>query len=330
MSLRSYRPRPLGRVSPAEVAARLAEHAGTLARELTGAEPTGRWGVEWRWGQKGSFAVHIAGPKRPKFFDNERNVHGDALAMVAHLRSCSMRDAYHWALAWLGMEGGQEPRPAPRQPEPPPDPQRWLPESNAAKAEAALRLWREARPTAGSPVERYLAGRGLVLPPDAPLRFHPACPRGAERLPAMLALMTGPATGQPCGVHRTFLAPNGAGKAPGKAKMMLGAAGLVRLVPDAEVAQALGIAEGIETSLAVMQRYGWAPVWAAGSAGGIARLPVLAGIEALTVFPDADDSGASLDAAQQCAVRWRAAGREVDFIPPPAGADFADLAEKTA
>jgi putative DNA primase/helicase len=314
----------------AEVAARLADSIADLTRHLTGTEPTSRNGHELRWRGKGSLGVHASGPKRGWFHDNEADKHGDALALVAHLRGCSMREAYHWALAWLGMKGGQSPRQAPRRPEPPPDPPQRPPETDRAKVELAAGLWREARPAAGSPVERYLGGRGLTLPPDAPLRFHPACPRSTERLPAMVALMSDPATGQPCGVHRTFLAPDGAGKAPGKTKMMLGGAGVVRLVPDAEVTAALGIAEGIETALAVMQRYGWAPVWAAGSAGGIKRLPVLVGIEALTVFPDADDDGASMDAAQECAARWQAAGREVQFLTPPAGADFADLAERVA
>lgn len=72
----------------------------------------------------------------------------------------------------------------------------------------------------------------------------------------MLALMTDPLTGGPCGVHRTFLAPNGRGKAPGQSKMMAGAAGVVWLAPDTEVTLGLGIAEGIETSLRVMQGFG--------------------------------------------------------------------------
>lgn len=327
-------------LSPAEVAARLAGSVGNLARELKGAEPTSRSGVEWRWGRKGSLGVLVAGPKQGWFHDNEAGKHGDALALVAHLRGCSMREAYRWALAWLGIEGRQEaadrPRPAAEAPKPPagPDP---------AKIESALRLWWEAVPAMGSPVARYLACRGLALPPDDPfdddpedprngypLRFHPTCPRGAERLPAMVALMSDPASGKPCGIHRTFLLPDGSGKAPGQAKMMLGAAGVIRLVPDAYLMDGLGIAEGIETSLAIMQRYGWAPVWAAGSAGGIGSFPVLPGIETLTIFPDADDSGASLRAAKQCAERWRAAGREVQQLAPPAGADFADLAAERA
>ncbi|MBR0647119.1 DUF7146 domain-containing protein, partial [Plastoroseomonas hellenica] len=189
-------------------------------------------------------------------------------------------------------------------------------------AALARALWREAAPAAGTVVEAYLRGRGLTLPQDAPLRFHGRCPRGRDRLPAMLALMSDPGTAEPCGVHRTFLAPDGAGKAPGQAKMMTGRAGVIRLVPDEEVTVGLGIAEGIETSLAVMQRLDWRPVWAAASAGAIARFPVLPGIEALTIFADRD--GAGMAAAQGCARRWREAGAEARVLAPPAG-DFDEL-----
>ncbi len=96
----------------------------------------------------------------------------------------------------------------------------------------------------------------------------------------MIALMTGALSARPCGVHRTFLQPDGSQRADVKpAKIMLGEAGSVRLVRDEEVTTGLGIAEGIETALAIMQRTGWRPLWAAGSAGSIAKLPTLPGIK---------------------------------------------------
>ena len=58
---------------------------------------------------------------------------------------------------------------------------------------------------------------------------------------------------------------------------------------------------------------GW-PVWAATSAGAIARLPVLAGIDALTIFADADQAGRQ--AAKACADRWAAHGRNVRIVAP--------------
>jgi hypothetical protein len=306
------------------VAAALAERIADLAVSLLG-PPTSRSPVEWRWRRKGSLGVHVAGPKRGRVFDNEADKHGDGLDLIQWERGGTLPDAIRWAQAWLGDPVATRMPPAPAKP---PRPAQAAPDK--ARAALPMQLWREALPAAGSPVEAYLQWRGLDLPPDAPLRFHPACPRGAERLPAMLALMTDPATGQPSGgVHRTFLAPDGRGKATGQAKMMLGGAGIIRLVPEDDVGTGLGIAEGIETALAVMQRWRWRPVWAAGSAGGIANLPVLPGIEALTVFADRDASGTGMKAATACCERWIAAGREARIAAPPAG-DFADLAGRAA
>ena len=321
------------RLSFPELAERLAPHAGALAAELAGGQPTSRTGAEWRWRKKGSLSIAIAGPRQGHFFDFEAGTGGDALALVAHLRGTGMAEAAAWARGWLGLgpdnpplrqRHHRPPDPVPRAV--PPDPER------AAKQERASRIWREGQPPAGTLVERYLRGRGLALPPDGPLRFHPACPRGDARCPAMVALMTDPMKGEPCGIHRTFITPAGekARDATGNAKAMLGGAGVVRLVSDAEIGTGLGLAEGIETALAVMQRYGWSPVWAAGSAGGIGGFPVLPGIETLTLFLDADDGGASLKAAQRAVAAWTAAGAEVRIAPAPNGLDFADLIEEAA
>lgn len=124
----------------------------------------------------------------------------------------------------------------------------------------ADQLWSESRAANGTLVEVYLESRGLFLPMDAPLRFHPEAWRNQDYGPpgpAMVALMTDPVTNEPCGVHVTYLRPDGGGKAPGtNPKVMLGTAGIIRLVPDDEVTLGLGLAEGIETALAVMQRTG--------------------------------------------------------------------------
>jgi hypothetical protein len=302
------------------VCAMLAERMPDLARELVGAEPTSRARDTWRFYPRGGLAVVIAGPKRGAWHDHGAGKGGDPLGLVAHLRGIPMREALTWALAWLGEAPGRNYRPAAAPPvAPSAGPREAVP---SATLELARAMWREAVAPAGTLVETYLSSRGLTLPADAPLRFHPACPRGAERWPAMLALMTDPATAQPCGIHRTFLARDGMGKAPGNAKMMAGNAGVIRLVPDDDVTTGLGIAEGIETALAVMQRAGWAPVWAATSAGAIRRFPVLPGIEALTVFADMDGPG--LEAARECCRAWAAAGREARLLAPPVG-DWHDV-----
>jgi hypothetical protein len=303
----------------------LADRIHELTEALVDDEPSQRSGTALRFRSRGSLQVWIAGEKRGKWRDHEAGEYGDALALVAHLLRCSMRDAYGWALEWLGSERDQqqtarEPASASR-----PLPSRGAQPHGRDGVELARRVWNEAVGALGTLVEPYLASRGLILPPSAPIRFHPACPRGIERLPAMLARMSHPLTAESCGVHRTFLARDGSGKAEGLAKMMLGHAGVIRLVPDEDVELGLGLAEGIETSLAVMQEFGWRPVWAAASAGAIAGFPVLPGLEALTIFADADDGGVGMRAATACVKRWTEAGVDARIIAAPPEHDFADL-----
>jgi putative DNA primase/helicase len=296
-----------------DVAAMLGDRVAELALHLCG-QPTGRHRDEWRYRRKGSLAVVVAGRKRGSWFDHEAGQGGDALGLIAHLNGVPMREAYRWALGWLGVGEGCNMPPRPERPVAPPEAKI---EASATLA-TAQRVWMQAAPAAGTVVEAYLASRGLALPEAAPIRFHGRCPRGGgEKLPAMITLMVSPNSGEAVGVHRTFLRPDGSGKADGTAKMMLGNAGLICLTPPREIRDVLGVVEGIETGLAVMQRGGWRPIWAATSAGNIASLPVLPTIQTLHLFADADRAG--LEAARRCARAWAAAGRKARVIWPPSG-----------
>jgi putative DNA primase/helicase len=306
------------RITPSEIALMLAERVEDLALTLFGETPTYRHGNSIRYGNRFSMAIEVKGNERGVWcaHDDDRKG-GDALGLVAYIRGQGQADAIQWAKGFLGIGDG-EPMPAPvyRAPSPAPEPKSTLPLARA--------IWAEAVPTIGTLVERYLTSRGLRLPPEAPLRFHPACPRDKERLPAMVALMTDPVTAAPVGIHRTYLRTDGQGKADGVARKMLGGSGVIRLSPDEEVTTGLGLTEGIETALSVMQVGGWSPAWAATSAGAISTFPVLSGIECLTVFADADAAGTK--AARACAERWVRDGREVTIHRPPAGQDWNDIA----
>src|SRR5262245_2612321 len=149
------------------------------------------------------------------------------------------------------------------------------------------------------------------------------------RLPAMLGLMRDIITDEPKAIHRTALRADGAGKADlpglGNARRMLGPTkgAALKLTGHAEVADGLGIAEGIETALTIICA-GWQPVWACGSAGAIQSFPILSGIESLTIFADGDRAG--IAAAQVCQVRWHNAGLECRILAPPdEGADWNDI-----
>jgi hypothetical protein len=181
-----------------------------------------------------------------------------------------------------------------------------------ARIRTALQRWEHSGTIAGTLAEKYLASRGLAYGGDA-IRY-----RANDR--TMVALMTDAVTAEPTGVHVTYL--DGAGRKI--TRKMYGRAGgaVVRLSADEDVYYGLGIGEGIETCLAT----GFAPIWACLSAGTMERFPVLAGIDAITIFADRDHAGMS--AANACGRRWHEANKEVEIVAPSEiGADFADEME---
>jgi hypothetical protein len=186
-------------------------------------------------------------------------------------------------------------------------------------------LWRQASQS-GPVLDAYLRSRGLAVTVPPSIRLHPALlhkPSG-QRLPAMLAAVQGPDGAIP-GLHRTYLRADGSGKADVEpAKMMLGscAGGAVRLSAAGE---ALQVAEGIETALALLQATGQ-PTWAALSTAGLTALALPSCVRSVVICADHDANGAGQRAAEQAAQRWIAEGRTVRIaLPPQPGRDFADV-----
>lgn len=219
---------------------------------------------------------------------------------------------------WTGSDRGESSAPTstPRPARPAPVP------------ETAIACWKSSSPIEpGTVAAEYLQRRGCVLPPrDGHLRQHAGLRHISGYMgPCLVALMTHAVTGEPLTVHRTWIRDDGTKadvdpprlywpKLPTKH-------GVVRLWPHEDVTLGLGIAEGIETSLALAHAF--TPVWACLDAGHMADLPVLNGIEALTIAADHDDAG--IKAARACADRWAEAGIEVHVIASSiAGRDVAD------
>jgi CHC2 zinc finger/Toprim domain len=171
----------------------------------------------------------------------------------------------------------------------------------------AIDIWRTSTAISGTLGERYLFDqRGLAVEELGDLS-HVLRWNDAHR--CLVALMSDPRTAEPIGIHRIFVNPNAT-----KAKRwMLGRRGVIRLSPDHEVTMGIGLVEGVEDGLAVLLG-GWQPVWVATCADEIRNFPVLSGIEALTVFADADSVG--INAASECVQRWRCAGRDAVLSPP--------------
>ena len=191
-------------------------------------------------------------------------------------------------------------------------------------------LFSQAVPVPGTLAQTYLEGRGIKAQWHKmcnTLRFHPALPHtpSGQRLPAMVARLRG-SDGRATGLHRTYLNPDGPGKADlqGGAKMMLGRCGgsAVRFGPDRPV---IALAEGIETALSigVASRL---TVWATLSTSGMkgVLLPPQPIAEIVVIAADNDPAGRT--AAEEAASRLEAEGRAVSMIAPQAtGADFNDV-----
>jgi putative DNA primase/helicase len=173
-------------------------------------------------------------------------------------------------------------------------------------------------------VRDYLASRGLVTVPPV-LLGHPALAYSHEgkfhgRLPAVLAPIVNLA-GDLVQCHRIWT-----DRALPSRKMLMpkfadwtGAA--CRLF---DVIDVMGVAEGVETSIAAFELYA-IPTWAAITAGNLEKFAPPAGIKTLIVFGDNDSSFTGQKAAYALANRL---GREIAVevhIPPVADTDWLDV-----
>lgn len=200
-------------------------------------------------------------------------------------------------------------------------------------------LWARAVPLDRPGAElgrRYLEARGLsleaVLPALQSLRLHPGLEyrEGEEVLgvfPALLARVEHPQHGL-VALHRTYLAPDGRGKAqvpsPKKLTRLVLEGGLrgaaIRLY--ASEGGVLAVAEGVETALAVREATGL-PAWAAVSAGGLEAWEPPPGVGEVLIAADGDERG--VEAGKKLAKRLLALGIAARLAVPPDGTDWLDV-----
>lgn len=168
----------------------------------------------------------------------------------------------------------------------------------------------------------YLEARACAIPPvDGALRFDPAARHPAGHVgPCLVALVTDVTTCAPISLHRTWINADGTKADVEPPRMLLGghrkAGGVIRLWPDEAVTTGLAVAEGIETALSLAQVF--QPAWALIDAGNLAKLPVLPGIEALSIAVDDDTAGTR--AAAACGQRWAQADCDATLVEATHGA----------
>lgn len=327
--------------SPAALLARrLAEDAEAVCRHyLSNGRRQGRYwiagDVENSPGR--SLYVRLTGPTSGRgaagrWTDAATGAFGDLLDLIsANQRHGSLRDALDEARRFLNL------------PRPPPALSRSSP-APSGSLQAALRLWAMGQPIAGTLAERYLAARGLTNLGALPaLRYHPACfHRGDDNLhgsppkrwPALLAKVTD-RDGQMTGLHRTWLDPATAGKAPvippRKAMgrllghgVRVGTGSVLRTgcaTGEGTPLDILAAGEGLETMLALRRALPDLPVVAALSASHLAALILPDDLRRLYIAVDTDAAG--LAASKTLATRAAAEGIEAIRLLPRLG-DFND------
>ncbi|MBN8968180.1 MAG: toprim domain-containing protein [Rhizobiales bacterium] len=304
-----------------ELARRLAREAEAVCRHyLSKGRRQGRY---WMVGDVRntpgrSMFVRLSGPDSGpgaagRWTDGASTEHGDLLDVIRE--SCGLvefRDVAEEARRFLSLPRAEPPA-APR----PPAPQ--------GSAEAARRLWAMAKPLARTLAEAYLHARGITTVHHAgALRFHPRCyyrpdeHAPTETWPAMIAAVTD-LSGAITGAHRTWLAPDGLGKAPIDTPRRAMGGLLGHAVRFGVAADVLAAGEGIETMLSLRGVLPTMPMAAALSAAHLAAILFPETLHRLYIARDDDPAG---DGAMAALIdRAQAVGIEAITLSPRLG-DF--------
>lgn len=252
-----------------------------------------------------------------KWTDAATGDHGDLLDVIRE--TCGLiafSDIAAEARRFLSLPH-PDPEPQPKQHAQAPAP--------SGSAEAARRLVAMCRPIGGTLVEAYLRGRGITaLHGTGNLRFHPRCyyrpdeHSPTETWPAMIGVVTD-LSDRITGAHRTWLAPDGSGKAPLDIQRkamgdLLGNA--VRFGLSGEV---MAAGEGIESVLSAREVMPGMSAAAALSAAHLAAIQIHDALRRLYVISDNDHAG---DGARNTLMeRASAVGIEAIALSPMLG-DF--------
>ena len=181
----------------------------------------------------------------------------------------------------------------------------------------ALALWRAAKPVPGTRAAKYLAARGLPLPPPT-LRYLPNVPFSQNRRFDCLIAAMQASTREIVAVQLTFLHPHAPEKAPVPEPRGIHGPSRGAALRLAAPAATLGLAEGYETAHAAMLMTG-IPTWAS---LGSERLPLVIippGVETVIIFADPDAPG--IKAAEK--FRQQHGHLIVEIRPPPGSSDYA-------
>ena len=193
-----------------------------------------------------------------------------------------------------------------------------------SKRVEAEKLWDEAQAITGTVGEDYLANRGLdryddLQDLDHVIRFHPELLsyEDGNTHPALICKVTDALSDAFCGIQRIYLLDDGSGRNKRCGRWRLGSRDprrffpVIKITPHDEVTDALSLAEGPESALAVRSLEG-VPVWSSIDANGMRNFPVLPNLNVLNLFADRDSAGQ--EAAKTCERRYMQARKACEVI----------------
>ncbi|YBV94030.1 toprim domain-containing protein (plasmid) [Phyllobacteriaceae bacterium JZ32] len=318
----------MSRQDASDLAIRLGRNAEAVCRHyLSSGRRAGRyWIVGDVQNSPGrSMFVRLTGPETGKgaagkWTDMATGEHGDLLDVIREaLGLVDFRQVAEEARRFLSL------------PHPQPERMRILTRGTTNMAvsspEAARRLFAMSWPIPGTLAEVYLNGRAIrSLSGTAALRYHPRCyyrvgeHSHTQIWPAMVASVTD-LDGRQTGAHRTWLAPDGSGKAPVETPRRAMGDLLGHGVRFGIADEVLAAGEGIETVLSPRQVLPQMPMLAALSAAHLAAILFPATLRRLYVLRDRDPAGNA--ARDSLIARAESVGIEAIAVSP-IGADLND------
>ncbi len=319
----------MSRDDAAELARRLGRQAEAVCRRyLSNGRREGRYWLvgDVRNTPGRSMFVRLTGPESGKgaagkWSDTATGEHGDLLDVIGE--SCGLPDFKD-----VAAEARLFLRLAP----PPPPARTRTPTRKVSKATAARRLTAMSQPISGTIVQTYLHERAITaLHETGALRFHPRCyyrpegPGPTEAWPAMIASVTD-LDGAQTGAHRTWLAPDGSGKAPVDTPRRAMGDILGHAVRFGEAGDVMAAGEGIETTLSPRSVLPHMPMMATLSAGHLGAVLFPRALRRLYVLHDPDPAGAW--ARDRLIDRTQAVGIEAFVLSPTLGDFNEDLVRR--
>ena len=90
-------------LDPALIKQELNSKIKDLAHQFLG-QPQQQKATEWRYGNKGSISIHVAGSKQGLYSNFETGESGNALKFIQDQLECDHKQAFKWGAEWLGQD----------------------------------------------------------------------------------------------------------------------------------------------------------------------------------------------------------------------------------